>query len=147
MLILGTKRVLSQTVLANEVVDLGSIYRKRCKKDYCGIPAFAFDGNSITLNHQGMYKITLTANISAPTPGDITLQLSENDTLINGALATETITKSDTEVRNLTIDYFILVNASLLLGSVSTLSKNIKVLNTGIGATINSIVVNVEKVV
>ncbi len=147
MLILGAKNTSVQTVLENGVIDLGSIYRKRCKKDDCGITTFSFDGNSISLNQQGMYKITVVANVSAPTTGNVTLQLSENDTLISGATATETISTADTEVRNLTIDYYALVNASLLLGNVTTLAKNIKVVNTGIGATINSIVVDIIKVV
>lgn len=146
MLLLGTKTVNTQTVATNGVVNLGAVYRKYCKKNACGIPTFAFDGNNITLNQRGMYKITVTANVSATAAGDVTLQLAEGGTNIISASATETITTANTEVRNMTIDYIILVDSTILLNNISTLAKAISVVNTGTAAIINSIVVDVVKV-
>lgn len=146
MLLLGTKTVNTQTVATNGVVNLGAVYRKYCKKNACGIPTFAFDGSNITLNQRGMYKITVTANVSAAAAGNVTLQLAEGGTNIISASATETITTANTEVRNMTIDYIVLVDSTILLSNISTLAKAISVVNTGVAAIINSIVVDVVKV-
>lgn len=145
MLLLGAKNTASQTVLTNGIVNLGAVYRKYCKKN-CGVTTFAFDGNSIALNQKGIYHLTLTANVSGTAAGDVTLQLVENGFLIPGALATESITTATTELRNLTLDYYFLVDNTCILGCETTLAKTITVVNTGIGATISNLVVNVEKV-
>lgn len=146
MLLLGVKNTASQTVVTDGIVNLGAVYRKFCKKN-CGVTAFAFNGNSISLNHKGIYHLTLNANVSGTAAGDVTLQLAENGVIIPGALATETITTATTEIRNLTIDYYLLVDNTCILGTDSTLAKTITVLNPGVGSIINNIVVNVEKVV
>lgn len=145
MLLLGTKTIATQSVAVNGIVNLGAVYRRYCKKNSCGVPTFAFDGNNITLNQKGMYKVTVNANVSAPAAGNVTLQLAENGTNIISASATETITTATTEVRNMTIDYIVLVDSTILLNNISTLTKSLSIVNTGVEATINSIIVNVEK--
>lgn len=147
MLLLGTKNTATQTVPVAGFVNLGSVYRRYCKKNSCGIRTFDFDSSSISLNQQGFYKITLTATVSAPAAGDVTLQLLENGTPITGALATETITTATTEFRNIAIDYFILVDKTCILNNLSTLAKSISVQNTGVAATITNIIVDVLKVI
>ncbi|AXF52117.1 MAG: spore surface glycoprotein [Podoviridae sp. ctcf755] len=145
MLLLGVKNTASQTLLANGIVNLGAVYRKYCKKN-CGIGTFAFNGNSISLNRKGIYHLTLTAIVAGTVAGNVTLQLAENGVLVPGALATQTITTANTELRTLTIDYYFLVDDTCILGNDTTLAKTITVVNTGVGSTISNIVVNVDKV-
>lgn len=145
MLLLGVKNVASQDVLTNGIVNLGAVYRKYCKKN-CGIATFAFNGNSISLNQKGIYHLTLVATVSGTAAGDVTLQLAENGVLVPGAIATETITTATTELRTIAIDYYFLVDNTCILGRDATLAKIITVVNTGVGATISNIVVNVDKV-
>lgn len=84
---------------------------------------------------------------SGAVAGDLSIGLYENGIAIPGATSSETITTADTEVRTLTIDYYILVDTTCVLGCASTVQKAISVVNTGVEATYSSIVVNVEKVV
>lgn len=143
--ILGLVNSASQDVVVNGLVDLGASYRHFGGKNCTGINTFSYNSNSITLNHKGMYKITVVAVVSAPAVGDVTLQLEENSTILPGAIATETISTATTETRTMTIDYFVLVNNDLILNYPTTTSKTITVRNIGVASTIENIVVNVVK--
>lgn len=147
MLLLGTKNFGTQTVLADGIVNIGSVYRKYCKKNSCGVAAFSRTSQDITLNHSGIYHITATAVGSGTAAGVVTLQLFENGEAVDGAFSSETITTADTELRTFVIDYYILVDRDCILGREATMSKTISLVNTGVGATFTSVVVNVEKVV
>lgn len=145
MLLLGLKNTTSQTVLTNGVIDLGSVYRKYCKK--CnGITTFATNSNSVRLNQPGMYHITATLVGSGTTAGDLIVQLNENGFAIPSALSSQTITTATTEQSTFVIDYFIIVNSSCVLGNLTTEAKTLTLTNTGVGATFTSVVFNVEKV-
>lgn len=146
MLLLGIKNVSPQTLITDQLVNLGSVYRRYCRKNDCGIPTFSYDGTSVSLQHRGMYKITITAIVSGTVAGDVTLQLLENGTPITGALATETITTPTTELRTMSIDYYVLVDSDCVLGNLSTTIEALSLQNTGVGATITNIVTNVLKV-
>lgn len=50
MLLIGTKNIGTQTVLADGVINIGSTYRKFCKRNRCGVPAFAVTSNGIACN-------------------------------------------------------------------------------------------------
>lgn len=145
MYLLGLKNTASQTVLANESIALGSIYRKYCKKYNC-TPIFTADQNSVRLNQQGMYHVTATLVGNGTVAGVATVQLNENGVAIPGALSSQTITTASTEQRTFVIDYFIIVTTGLELGVRSTLAKTLTLTNTGVGATFTSVVFNVEKV-
>lgn len=145
MLLIGTKNFAPQSVLTNGLVNLGAVYRRYCKKS-CGVKTFDFSGSAISLQKSGIYQVTITAIISAPTAGDVTLTLFENGVAIPGALATETITTATTEFRTITIDYFILVDNDYVLNTPTTLAKSLTLVNTGIPSTINNVVANVVKV-
>ena len=145
MLLLGLKNTTSQTILTNGVIDLGSVYRKYCKK--CnGITTFATNSNSVRLNQPGMYHITAQLVGSGTAAGVVTVQLNENGFAIPSALSSQTITTATTEQRTLVIDYFIIVNSSCVLGNLTTEAKTLTLTNTGVGATFTSVVFNVEKV-
>ena len=58
MLLIGTKNIGTQTVLADGVVNIGSTYRKFCKRNRCGVPTFGVTANGVTLNTEGIYHIT-----------------------------------------------------------------------------------------
>ena len=146
MLLLGTKNFTSQDVIENGILNLGAVYRRFCKR-INGVRTFDFDGNNIVLQQSGMYHITVVATASGSAAGDIVLSLFENGVAITGATATETITTPDTEFRNLTLDYYVLVDDTCVLGNVATVQKAITLVNTGIEATYTNVVVNVDKVV
>lgn len=141
MLLLGVKNVATQTVGAGATVNLGSVYRKYCKNN-----AFNFTGNSVSLNHVGIYKVTVTAIVSAPAAGDVTLQLFENGIAVPGAIATETIATADTEFHTLIIDYYFKVDSTCALGCQSVDTKAITLVNTGdADITVSNVVLNTDK--
>lgn len=147
MLLLGTRNTSSQTVLANGVISLGSVYRRYCRKNACGIPAFSFDGMTVTLNQSGIYHVTATLVGAGTVAGDVSVQMRENGVAIPGAISTETITTAATEQRTFVIDTYVLVDDSTVLCTRSTNAKAISLLNAGVGATFTAVAVNVDKVV
>lgn len=146
MLLIGTKNFASQEVLENGLIQLGTVYRRYCRR-INGTRTFEFDNTDIVLQQNGIYHVTVTAVGSGAVAGDLSIGLYENGIAIPGATSSETITTADTELRTLTIDYYILVDTTCVLGCPSTVQKAISVVNTGVEATYSSIVVNVEKVV
>lgn len=144
MILLGLENSGTQDVLVDGLVNLGSVYR-RYVRNSC-IQPFVFNGTSFNLGLRGMYHITLTAVVSAPAAGDVSIQMIENGIEIPSAIATTTITTADTEFRTITIDRIVLVDNTYILGEATTLSKAIAFKNVGVEATITNVVVNVEKV-
>jgi hypothetical protein len=149
MLLIGTKNIGTQTVLPDGLINIGSVYRKFCKKNRCGVPAFSRTSNDISLQQSGIYHITATLVGSGDVAGVITVQLFVNGEAVDGAFSSETITTADTELRTFVIDYYVLVDKDCILGSESTVAQTISLVNTSdtVTATFTSVVVNVEKVV
>ena len=147
MLLLGTKNVGTQTVLADGTINLGSVYRKYCKKNTCGVTTFSRTANDITLQQSGIYHITAVLVGTGETAGDVTVQLLENGEVVDGAVSTQTITTATTEFRTFVIDYYVLVDCDNILGRNSTVAKTISLTNASdaIDATFTSVVVNVTK--
>lgn len=146
-LLIGIKNTTSQTVPVDGTINLGSVYRRYCKKNNCGVRTFDTTSTSVSLQHQGIYHITSTLIASAPAAGDVTVQLLINDTPIPGAISTETITTATTEFRTLVIDYYALVDDINLLGNNTTAIDTITLQNTGVEATFTNVVLNIDKVV
>lgn len=146
MLLLGIKNVSPQALATGEIANLGTVYRRYCRKNECGVPTFSFSGTNVTLQHRGMYKITITAVVSGDVAGVVTLQLLENGTPITGAFASETITTPTTELRTMSIDYYVLVDSDCVLGNSATSIESFSVQSTGVDATITNIVTNILKV-
>ena len=92
MLLIGTKNIGTQTVLADGLVNIGSTYRKFCKRNRCGVPAFAVTANGVTLNTEGIYHITAVFVGSGSAAGALSVQLALNGVLVDGAISTQTIT-------------------------------------------------------
>ena len=149
MLLIGTKNIGTQTVLPDGIINIGSVYRKYCKKNSCGVPAFSRTANDISLQHSGIYHITATLVGSGDVAGVITVQLAVNGELVDGAISSETITTPDTELRTFVLDYYVLVDKDCILGSESTIAQTISLVNTSdtVTATFTSVIVNVDKVV
>lgn len=149
MLLIGTKNIGTQTVLPDGIINIGSVYRKYCKKNSCGVPAFSRTANDISLQHSGIYHITATLVGSGDVAGVITVQLAVNGELVDGAISSETITTADTELRTFVLDYYVLVDKDCILGSESTIAQTISLVNTSdtVTATFTSVIVNVDKVV
>lgn len=146
MLLIGTRNVATQNVVTNGNVELGSVYRRYCKR-INGTRTFDFIGEDIILQQNGIYHITVTAVGSGAEAGTLAIQLYENGVAVPGAFANETITTADTELRTLTIDYYALVDTACILGCNSTVAKEISLINTGVEATFTSVIMNIEKVV
>lgn len=144
-LLLGVKNTGTQSVLSGGLVNLGSVYRKVCRKDQCGVKAFDATSTGVTLQHSGIYHVVASITFTAPTAGNVIFQLAENGTAISGAIASETITTASTEVKTTTIDYLVLVDKGCVLGLPQTIFKTLSILNTGVGATISNVVLNVIK--
>lgn len=145
MLLLGVRNLAEQDLEVGEIVNLGSAYRRFCKKD-CGVSTFAFNGTSLTLNRSGIYHVTATAIVSAPVAGVVTLSLFSNGVAIPGAITSENITTADTELRTMVIDTYVLIDDNCVLGTSSTSIQNLTLVNTGVASTITNVVVNVDKV-
>ena len=145
MLSLGVKNTTTQSVVSGGLVNLGSVYRKNCCKNECGVKPFDFDGNSIKLQQSGIYNITVLVTFTAPAIGNVVLQLTDNGVVVPGAIATETITTATTQVKTTTIEYQFLVDSAGVLGEYSTQTKSISLLNSGVASTISNVVVNVVK--
>lgn len=147
MLLIGVKNTATQAVLTDGIINIGSVYRRYCKKSACGVPAFSRTANDISLQHSGIYHLTATFVASAPTAGVVTVQLNLNGEPVDGAFASETITTPTTELRTLVIDYYVLVDKDCILNTEATVAQTISFENTGDDATFTSVVVNVDKVV
>lgn len=147
MLLIGTKSTLSQTVLTNGVIDLGAVYRRFCKKNSCGNPAFAASGTQITIQTAGIYRVTATLVGAGTEAGDVTIQLTANGVAVPGALSTETITTADTETRTFVIDQYVLVDKACTLGISAITPVTLSLVNTGVGATFADVTLNIEKTV
>ena len=147
MLLLGVKNIGTQTVLTDGIVNIGSVYRKYCKKNACCVTAFSRTANDISLQHSGIYHLTATFVASAPAAGTVTVQLVVNGEPVDGAFASETITTATTELRTMVIDYYVLVDKDCVLNTESTIAQTISFENTGDDATFTSVIVNVDKVV
>lgn len=149
MLLIGTKNFGTQTVLAGGLVNLGTTYRKFCKRNRCGTTAFSTTSNGVSLQHEGIYHITATFVGSGSVAGDATIQLFLNGVAVDGAVSTQTITTADTEIRTFVIDYYAKVDKECVLGVESTVSTTVSFVNTSdaIDTTFTSVVVNIDKVV
>lgn len=147
MLLIGTKNIGTQTVLADGLVNIGSTYRKFCKRNRCGVPAFAVTANGVTLNTEGIYHITAVFVGSGSAAGALSVQLALNGVLVDGAVSTQTITTADTEIRTWIIDYYAKVDTDCVLGVTSTDAQTVSFVNTSeaIDATFTSVVVNITK--
>jgi hypothetical protein len=147
MLLVGLKNIGTQTVLATGQVNLGNVYRRFCKPNKCGVPAFSVTSNGVTLNHQGIYHITATLVGTGETAGLVSVQLAENGELLTGAISSETITTATTEFRTFVIDYYIKVDKDCILGYPTTEAKTISLVNVSddIDATFTSVVINITK--
>lgn len=146
-LLLGMRDTTSQSVPALGTISIGSVYRRYCKKNNCGIKTFDNTSTTITLQHQGMYHVTATLVGTGTAAGVATVQLLENGVAVPGALSSETITTPATELRTFVIDTYVLVDDACLLGRNTTLAKTISLQNTGVAATFTAVTFNVEKVV
>lgn len=147
MLLLGVKNTGTQTVLTDGIVNIGSAYRKYCKKNNCGVATFSRTANDISLQQSGTYHLTATFTVSAPAAGTVTVRLLENGTPVDGAFASETIATAATEFHTMTIDYYSLVDKDCVLGRESVITQTVSFQNTGADAIFTSVIVNVDKVV
>lgn len=147
MLLLGVKNVGTQTVLTDGIISVGSVYRKFCKANECGVTAFSRTSQDVSLNHKGIYHVTATLVGSGDVAGVVTVQLLVNGEAVDGAFSSQTITTADTELRTFVIDYYVKVDKTCALGVPGTDVQTISLQNTGVDATFTSVVLNIDKVV
>ena len=144
-LLIGTRNSTTQTVVTNGVVNLGAVARRYCKKNLCGLPAFLFNGTSISIQTPGIYEVIVTLVASGTEAGDVTFQLNENEIAVPTAISTQTITTANTEIRTFVISASILVDSNCVLNTKQTSIKNISIVNTGVGAIVTNVSVNIIK--
>ena len=145
--LIGLQDLASQTVLANGVIAIGDVYRRYCRKNSCGTRVYDNTSTGVTLNWNGIYKVTATLIGTGTEAGDVSVQLFSNGLAVPGAISTQTITTADTEFRTFVIDKFILVNNAEVLGVNNTLAQTLTLENTGVGATFTNVTFDVVKVV
>lgn len=145
--LIGLQDLATQTVLADGVIALGDVYRRYCRKNNCGTRVYDNTSTGVTLNWNGIYRVTATLVGTGTEAGDVTVQLFSNGFPVPGAISTETITTPDTEFRTFVIEKFILVNNAEVLGCNSTLAQTLTLENTGVGATFTNVTFDVVKVV
>lgn len=143
---IGLRNVTPQTVIEGGTVDLGRVYRRNCRKNRCGVKIFDATNEDVTLNWDGIYQVFVTVVASGTEAGDLTIQLLSNDIAVPSALSTQTITTPDTELRTFNFTQQILVDSSCVLGCSSTVPVGLSLQVLGVGATINSVVVDIVKV-
>lgn len=145
-LILGLKNTTTQTVPINGLINLGTVYRKNCKRTRSGLLTYVTNGSSVTLNGTGFYHITATAVGSGTAAGVLTAQLYENGVAIPGAISSSTITTANTEVRTLVIDYYIKVDNECVLGNWTVAPKTLTLVGSGVEGSYTNVLFNVDKV-
>lgn len=145
MLLIGTKNFGTQSVLTDGLINLGASYRRYCKRTATGARTFENMGTGIALNGEGIYHITATFIGAGTEAGDLSVQLFENGIAIDGAEASETVVTPETELHNLVIDYYVLVDSACILGQNAVVSKTISFENIGVPATFSNVVVNITK--
>lgn len=130
MLLIGLQNTTAQTLVADETIALGNVYRRFDKPNECGIYSFSNTTTGITLNRKGIYHVTANFYPSAAFTGTITLL--ENGIPVPGATANGA---------NLTIDYYIVVDSNC--GWTSN-AKTIS-FTTDAALTLENVVVNITK--
>lgn len=146
MLLIGTKNTNAQTLISGENIDLGSVYRRYCRRNSCGTPSFYASGTALTINAAGIYHVTATMVCTATVAGIVSAELAANGVAIPGAISSETITTAGTEQRTLVIDQYVLVDKACTLGTSAIRPVSLSIVNAGVGATYSAITLNAEKV-
>ena len=142
MLLIGYKNNTAQTVPALGLIDFGTIYRENSKTNCYGIPAFAGTSTAPRLNYSGFYHVTAVVTFTASATGDVTLQVIENSDDIDGLLVTTTVGTATTETNTLTIDFYTLVEPSIV--NVINNSKSIAI-RTSSEITVTNAILNISK--
>lgn len=118
------------TIAADGVLPLTTIVRRRCS-------SIQQSNDSIILNAPGYYKVSVTATLTAPAAGDVTIALKQNGLDVQGATASTTITTADTEVRSVSFNIIIRVTCA----AVPTI---LTLVNEGVGITTSNIAITVS---
>ena len=118
------------SVLANGVIPLTTIQRRRCRSIQDGT-------NSIILNSAGYYKVNGSVTFTAPAAGTISVKLQKNNVDVQGITASTTITTANTEVRTLNISGIVRVMCN---EGVATLT----LVNSGLEVTIQNVSLDIE---
>ena len=144
-ILLVRENLTTQAVLADELINQGSTYRRFFSGCTCTRPVVN-EGDATTIYATGMYKISVEATFTAPVAGDVTLTLFENGTAVSGAFATETITTATTETRSVSFSTYVVVDQTKVLGINAITPKSYTLVNTGVAATFTRVQVAVENV-
>ena len=118
------------SVLANGVIPLTTIQRRRCKAIQNGT-------NSVLLGAPGYYKVTGTVTFTAPVAGIARIKLQKNNIDVPGVTSGTTVTTATTEVRSLSINGIVRVYCN---EDVATLT----LINSGVAITVQSVSLDVE---
>ena len=87
--LIQTSNTSSQTVAAESVISLGSVLRRfgcNCR----------LNGNAIEIEGDGYYVVDVVATVIPDEVGEVTIALTQNDTVISGTTTTNTVAAVDT---------------------------------------------------
>ena len=121
----------AQDVIADGLVSPGFVRHRNCQSQA------TLEGNAIRIVGSGYFSIIVSATVSAPAAGNIEIGLYQDGSQIQGAVASETITTANTQVRNLTIVAEILKKCD----GITTLT----LVNTGAEATFQNLAIRVKR--
>lgn len=120
------------TVAADGVLPLTTIVRRRCS-------SIQQSNDSIILNAPGYYKVSVTATLTAPAAGDVTIVLKQNGLDVQGATASTTITTADTEIGNVSFDTIIRVTCGAAPAILTLVNTGIEITTSNIAIAVNYI--------
>lgn len=87
--LIQTSNTSSQTVAAESVISLGAVLRRfgcNCR----------LNGNAIEIEGDGYYIVDVVATVIPDEAGEVTIALTQNDTVISGTTTTNTVAAVDT---------------------------------------------------
>jgi hypothetical protein len=112
------------------VLPLTTIVRRRG----CNISQL---NDSFVLKAPGYYHVSISATFSAPVPGNVSLNIVQDNVNVQSATATTTITTANTEIRTLTMNAIIRVPCNCS-------SSVLTVVNSGVAINTSNIAIDVE---
>lgn len=92
-LILGLKNTTTQTVPINGLINLGTVYRKNCKRTRSGLPTYVVNGNGVAIPGAISSSTITTANTEVRTLViDYYIKVDNECVLGNWTVAPKTLT-------------------------------------------------------
>lgn len=100
---------------------------------------------TIQLNRRGVYKVSVSASVTASAAGVVSIQLGKNGILKESAVSSATAADATSQIA-LSFDTLVVVPNNYNDNCCSSIPTFINVTNTGVEATFNTINIVVDKI-